>query len=304
MDAEPTVSEDERRFRDAVLARHTALEFGNYYDCLGVDVDTSAKKVRAAYEEVVASLEPQSAFRDRIGDIETKLANVRRKVREGLRSPERRRNSVAVRTELREYVARVDARGPHRVRPYTDDSRTDWAQTLVPGSSPKRKEQAELLFLEAKRLYNDRRLLRRHRISQRSTESGSQQWSVQSTPRPMARAETPVAGKRRRSTSNAPSSSTPKTWKRTSASQRFTKKRARKIRLPRSTSTSSPSTQTTESHSKNSSTARAKLASWPMPDGRWPMADGESMLDDRIPLLDTHGIGRLPCTRSRQQKLP
>ena len=66
---EPTVTEDERRFRDAVLARHAALEFGNYYDRLGVDLDASAKKVRAAYEEVIASLEPTAAFQDRVGDI-------------------------------------------------------------------------------------------------------------------------------------------------------------------------------------------------------------------------------------------
>ena len=153
VDAEPTVSEDERRFRDAVLARHTALEFGNYYDCLGVDVDTSAKKVRAAYEEVVASLEPQSAFRDRIGDIETKLANVRRKVRkayEVLSVAESRwqyERSFAKASPQSTLAAHTIVRPNH-------DSRTDWAQTLVPGSSPK-QAQAELLFLEAKRLYHD-----------------------------------------------------------------------------------------------------------------------------------------------------
>ena len=61
IDEEPTVTEGERRFRDAVLARHAALEYENYYDRLGVDLDASGKKVRAAYEEVMASLEPQAS---------------------------------------------------------------------------------------------------------------------------------------------------------------------------------------------------------------------------------------------------
>ena len=59
---EDAVTEDERHFRDAVLARHAALQFGNYYDWLGVDLDASGKRVRAAYEEVMASLEPQARF--------------------------------------------------------------------------------------------------------------------------------------------------------------------------------------------------------------------------------------------------
>jgi len=153
VDAEPTVSEDEQRFRDAVLARHTALEFGNYYDCLGVDVDASGKKVRAAYEEVLASLEPQSAFRDRLGDIEKKLANVRRKVRKAYEVL-----SVAeTRWQYERSFAKASPQSTlvaHTVVRPTHDSRTDWAQTLVPGSSPK-QVQAELLFLEAKRLYHD-----------------------------------------------------------------------------------------------------------------------------------------------------
>ena len=153
VDEEHTVTEDERRFRDAVLARHAALEPGNYYDRLGVDLDASGKKVRAAYEEVMASLEPQAAFRDRIDDIEKKLTNVRRKVREAY--------EVLTVAETRwQYDRSVVNTSPestlmaHAVARHTLDSRTDSAQTLVPGSSPK-KEQAELLFLEAKRLYND-----------------------------------------------------------------------------------------------------------------------------------------------------
>ena len=153
VDEEHTATEDERRFRGAVLARHAALEFGNYYDRLGVDLDASGKKVRAAYEEVMASLEPQAAFRDRIGDIEKKLTNVRRKVREAYKV-------LSVAETRRQYERSVANTSPastlaaHTVAHHSHDFRTDSAQTLVPGSSPK-KEQVELLFLEAKRLYND-----------------------------------------------------------------------------------------------------------------------------------------------------
>ena len=120
---------------------------------LGIDLDASGKRVRAAYEEVMASLEPQAAFRDRIGDIEKKLANVRRKVREAYEIL-----SVAeTRWQYERSFANTSPESTlaaHTVARHTRDSHTDWAQTLVPGSSPK-KEQAELLFLEAKRLYND-----------------------------------------------------------------------------------------------------------------------------------------------------
>ena len=151
IDEEPTVTEGERRFRDAVLARHAALEYGNYYDRLGVDLDASGKKVRAAYEEVMASLEPQANYR--IDDIETKLTNVRKKVREAY-------EVLSVADTRWQYDRSFANASPestlaaHTVVRHSPDSRTGSAQTLVPGSSPK-KEQAELLFLDARRLYND-----------------------------------------------------------------------------------------------------------------------------------------------------
>lgn len=152
-DEECEVTEDERQFRDAVLARHAALQFGNYYDRLGVDLDASGKKVRAAYEEVMASLEPRAAFRDRLGDIEKKLATVRRKSREAY-------EVLSVAETRWQYERSFATTSPestlaaHAVARQTRDSRANSAQTLVPGSSPK-TAQAELLFLEAKRLYND-----------------------------------------------------------------------------------------------------------------------------------------------------
>ncbi|GMR24410.1 MAG: hypothetical protein BMS9Abin37_2952 [Acidobacteriota bacterium] len=153
VDEEETVTEDERRFRDAVLARHAALQYGNYYDRLGIDLDASCKKVRTAYEEVVASLEPQAVFRERLGDIEKKLANVRRKVREAYEVL-----SVAeTRWQYERSFANTSPESTlaaHTVARQTRTFGKDSARTLVPGSSPK-KEQAELLFLEAKRLYND-----------------------------------------------------------------------------------------------------------------------------------------------------
>jgi tetratricopeptide (TPR) repeat protein/uncharacterized protein (DUF2267 family) len=151
-DGEETDPEDERQFRDSILARNAALQFGNYYDRLGVDLDASGKRIRAAYEEVMASLEPRASFRDRIGDIENKLENVRRKIREAY-------EVLSVAETRWQYDRNVANTSPestlaaHTVSRVTSDSHPASTQTLVPGSSPKR-EQAELLFLEAKRLYN------------------------------------------------------------------------------------------------------------------------------------------------------
>jgi tetratricopeptide (TPR) repeat protein len=151
-DDETTITEQEREFRDAVLARHAALQFGNYYDRLGVDLDASGKKIRAAYEEVMASLEPKAELRDRIDDIAKQLHNVRRKVREAY-------EVLSVAETRWQYDRNVANTSPestlaaHTVAHHPLSAHDDPAATLVPGSSPKR-EQAELLFLEAKRLYN------------------------------------------------------------------------------------------------------------------------------------------------------
>jgi tetratricopeptide (TPR) repeat protein len=150
-DDEATATEDERGFRDAVLARYAALQFGNYYDRLGIDLDASGKKVREAYEAVMASLEPDAAFRDRLEDLEKKLASVRRKVREAY-------EVLSVAETRWQYDRSVANASPestlaaHAIS-HSVDPTGNPAQTLVPGSSPK-KDQAEFLFLEAKRLYN------------------------------------------------------------------------------------------------------------------------------------------------------
>ena len=148
---DPVVSEEERRFRDAVLARHAALQFGNYYDRLGADLDASSKRIRAAYEEVMASLEPAATFRDRIDDIQKKLDNVRRQVREAYEVL-----SVAeTRWQYDRSVANLSPESTLAAHTVTNtiDPVSRTADTLAPGTSP-RREQAELLFLEAKRLHN------------------------------------------------------------------------------------------------------------------------------------------------------
>ena len=89
----------------------------------------------------------------RIDDIETKLTNVRKKVREAY-------EVLSVADTRWQYDRSFANASPestlaaHTVVRHSPDSRTGSAQTLVPGSSPK-KEQAELLFLDARRLYND-----------------------------------------------------------------------------------------------------------------------------------------------------
>ena len=56
------MTDEERRFRDSLAARHSALELGDFYDRLGVDFGASGKRVREAYDEVMASLEPKAHF--------------------------------------------------------------------------------------------------------------------------------------------------------------------------------------------------------------------------------------------------
>jgi len=149
---EEAVADEERNFRDAVLARYAALQFGNYYDRLGVDVDSSGKKIREAYEEVMASLEPAATFRDRIGDIQKRLDRVRQEVREAY-------EVLSVAETRWQYDRSFANTSPestlaaHTVANHGLGSRADSTQTLVPDASPKER-QAELMFLEAKRLYN------------------------------------------------------------------------------------------------------------------------------------------------------
>ncbi len=146
------VAKDERQFRDAVLARYAALQFGNYYDRLGVDIDASGKRIREVYEEIIASLEPAAAFRDELQDIEKRLSTVRRKTREAY-------EVLSVAETRWQYDRNVTKASPestvaaHVVASHVLDTRTDSSHTLVPSSSQK-GERAALIALEAKRLYN------------------------------------------------------------------------------------------------------------------------------------------------------
>jgi hypothetical protein len=72
--------DDARRFRDAVVARYAAMQFGNLYDRLGVDVGASTQDIRKAYHEVIQSLEPEPHYKDQIQDLKRRLDKVRRKV--------------------------------------------------------------------------------------------------------------------------------------------------------------------------------------------------------------------------------
>jgi hypothetical protein len=73
---------EESTFRDSLVARHAAMQFGNLYDRLGVDIRASTERIREAYQEVMKSLEPQPHFRDRIEDLWSRLEKVRKKVTE------------------------------------------------------------------------------------------------------------------------------------------------------------------------------------------------------------------------------
>jgi hypothetical protein len=81
----PTVGEDERRFRDGVVARQAAMRFGNLYDRLGVDLGASTQNISEAYRVVLKSLEPEPHYRDQIKDFQPVLDKVRQKVLEAYR---------------------------------------------------------------------------------------------------------------------------------------------------------------------------------------------------------------------------
>lgn len=76
----PGLSDEEKRFRDGVIARDAAMKFGNYYDRLGVAFGATEKQIREAHQQVLHSLEADASFRDRLGDLQKRIANVRRKV--------------------------------------------------------------------------------------------------------------------------------------------------------------------------------------------------------------------------------
>ena len=155
--AEP--SDEEKRFRDAVTARHAAMKFGNYYDRLGVDSGASETRIRQAHEEVVRSLEPDPEFASQLGDIDKRLREVRDRVEEAfkvLADPDLRRNydrrltgSSSESTVAAATLAMPPAPATKQ-RPEVDTSRT-----LLPPApaSAKAAQEAELQYLEAKRFW-------------------------------------------------------------------------------------------------------------------------------------------------------
>ncbi len=142
------MTDEERRFRDSLAARHSALELGDFYDRLGVDFGASGKRVREAYDEVMASLEPEAHFSAYLGNVKERLSKVRLKVREAyevLSVPESRR---------------LYDRRPEGLAVGFTGSETIAALTLDPRSQPVAvksgtdADEAEIVFLEAKRLHN------------------------------------------------------------------------------------------------------------------------------------------------------
>lgn len=147
-----TLSEEEKRFRDTVTARHAAMKFGNLYDRLGVAFGASGKKIQDAYDEAMSSLEPDPSFRDHLGDLEERLGKVRKKVVEAyetLVDPEKRRH----------YDRSLSGSSPEST------VATSSSYTVAPASKPRpaepekkkvereARQEAELYFLEANRFW-------------------------------------------------------------------------------------------------------------------------------------------------------
>ena len=141
-------SQDEQLFRDALAARRAAFEFADYYDRLGIDFGASGKKVREAYDGALAALEPSATFRHKLDDVKAQLEQVKRKIREAyevLSVPESRRNYD------RRFLAKgaTSPTGAETLAHLT--LRPNMAQ---PENDSKAIEEAELLFVEAKRLHH------------------------------------------------------------------------------------------------------------------------------------------------------
>ena len=142
------VTEEERRFRDSLAARHSALALGDFYDRLGIDFGASGKRVREAFDEVIASLEPKAHFSSYLGNVEERLSKVRLKVREAY-------EVLSVPESRRLYDRRLEGQtaglsGNETIAALTLEPRTQ-PVAILSGTDA---EEAELVFLEAKRLHN------------------------------------------------------------------------------------------------------------------------------------------------------
>jgi tetratricopeptide (TPR) repeat protein len=150
-------SAEEKQFRNALIARHAAMKFGDLYDRLGVVAGSPEKKIREGYEEVLRSLEPAEAFRHRIDDLRKRIDDVRAKVvdaYEVLGDPDRRReydrftagiapeSTVAAETQ----APMLPPPAPRAVKP---------KEPARPAGAKGRdaKQEAELHYVEANRFW-------------------------------------------------------------------------------------------------------------------------------------------------------
>lgn len=139
---------EERRFRDSLAARHSALELGDLYDRLEIDFGASGKRVREAYDEVIASLEPKAHFSAHLGNVEERLQKVRRNVREAY-------EVLSVPQSRRLYDRRAEGEAAGFAGGETIAALTLYPRTRPASVTGTDAEEAELVFLEAKRLQNN-----------------------------------------------------------------------------------------------------------------------------------------------------
>jgi curved DNA-binding protein CbpA len=150
-DAKDLPSDEEKRFRDGVVARYAAMRFGNLYDRLGVDFGASEETIREAYAEVLASLRPDPSFEANLDDLERRLVDVSRKVAEAF-------ETLVDPMKRRAYDRSLNGYSPES----TIASQGFSSETIAPGT-PTREEdpagkaqrEAELYYLEGTRLAED-----------------------------------------------------------------------------------------------------------------------------------------------------
>lgn len=90
-----SVGDEEKIFRNRVVALHAAMTFENLYDRMEIDVNSSIEEIRDAFQEVMKSLEPSRAFQANIEDLQYRLEKIRRMVVEAyktLSDPQKRRD--------------------------------------------------------------------------------------------------------------------------------------------------------------------------------------------------------------------
>jgi tetratricopeptide (TPR) repeat protein len=150
-------SAEEKRFRDALIARHAAMKFGDLYDRLGVLAGSPEKRIKEAYEEVLRSLEPDASFRQRVDDLRQRTEEVRAKVREAyqvLGDPDRRRDYDRSQSGISpESTLAAETLAPAGSPPARGKAR---AKETPPPASRRgnyAKQEAELRYLEANRFW-------------------------------------------------------------------------------------------------------------------------------------------------------